>query len=191
MHPDTLGGYERGDSQPDFAFLEMYKRRFSVNLDWLITGEGEMFLPGARDDGEARLNAELDAIEEKLWTAEVPIDPAGMTSDQAEMHDALQRIAATASEDATRARADLFLKLAWTDADAEERSERRFKTTVARFKRVGEMIKRAETALNWEMPVAAREAMKALALGYEISEEDLRDAIGMIHSAWHQKEAGR
>jgi len=45
MHPDTLGGYERGDSTPDHEFLGMYKRRFGVNIDWLITGEGPMFTP--------------------------------------------------------------------------------------------------------------------------------------------------
>lgn len=43
MHPDTLGGYERGDTFPDQAFLSRYKLDFSVNLDWLITGEGESF----------------------------------------------------------------------------------------------------------------------------------------------------
>jgi transcriptional regulator with XRE-family HTH domain len=43
MHPDTLGGYERGDTFPDQGFLTRYKRDFSVNLDWLISGEGEMF----------------------------------------------------------------------------------------------------------------------------------------------------
>jgi phage repressor protein C with HTH and peptisase S24 domain len=43
MNPETLGGYERGDSVPDLDFLLMYKQRFSVNLDWLISGEGEPF----------------------------------------------------------------------------------------------------------------------------------------------------
>lgn len=43
MHPDTLGGYERGDTFPDQQFLTHYKREFSVNLDWLITGDGRMF----------------------------------------------------------------------------------------------------------------------------------------------------
>lgn len=47
MHPDTLGGYERGDTMPDFSFLTRYKREFSVNLDWLITGEGTMFTSAA------------------------------------------------------------------------------------------------------------------------------------------------
>lgn len=43
MHPDTLGGYERGDTFPDQDFLARYKRDFSVNLNWLLTGEGDMF----------------------------------------------------------------------------------------------------------------------------------------------------
>lgn len=43
MNPETLGGYERGDSAPDLQFLEMYKQRFSVNLNWLFSGDGEMF----------------------------------------------------------------------------------------------------------------------------------------------------
>lgn len=45
VHPETLGGYERGDSIPDLDFLQLYKQRFSVFLDWLITGEGQMFTP--------------------------------------------------------------------------------------------------------------------------------------------------
>ena len=43
MNAETLGGYERGDAQPDYEFVVMYKKEFSVNIDWLITGEGEMF----------------------------------------------------------------------------------------------------------------------------------------------------
>lgn len=43
MNPETLGGYERGDTIPDHSFLTRYKHDFSVNLDWLITGEGTMF----------------------------------------------------------------------------------------------------------------------------------------------------
>lgn len=43
MNAETLGGYERGDSEPDLQFLAMYKQRFSVNMNWLIGGHGEMF----------------------------------------------------------------------------------------------------------------------------------------------------
>ncbi|MGV1939488.1 S24 family peptidase [Agrobacterium sp. 22-211-1] len=45
MNAETLGGYERGDSAPDLEFLATYKQRFSVNMDWLITGDGDMFSP--------------------------------------------------------------------------------------------------------------------------------------------------
>jgi len=50
MHPETLGGYERGDNFPDQAFLLRYKQEFSVNIDWLVTGEGEMFASPASFD---------------------------------------------------------------------------------------------------------------------------------------------
>ena len=47
VNAETLGGYERGDNMPNHEFLTRYKHEFSVNLDWLITGDGEMRLPGA------------------------------------------------------------------------------------------------------------------------------------------------
>lgn len=43
MNPETLGGYERGDTVPDHAFLTLYREKFGINLNWLITGEGDMF----------------------------------------------------------------------------------------------------------------------------------------------------
>jgi phage repressor protein C with HTH and peptisase S24 domain len=43
MNPETLGGYERGDSNPDLDLLGLYSQRFSVNLNWVLTGEGDMF----------------------------------------------------------------------------------------------------------------------------------------------------
>lgn len=49
INPETLGGYERGDSVPDLDFLASYKQRFSVNLDWLVAGDGEMFDPRVLD----------------------------------------------------------------------------------------------------------------------------------------------
>lgn len=44
MNAETLGGYERGTSIPDHAFLKLYKDRFGISIDWLVTGEGEMSL---------------------------------------------------------------------------------------------------------------------------------------------------
>ncbi|MRH22687.1 S24 family peptidase, partial [Rhodovulum strictum] len=44
MNAETLGGYERGTSIPDHAFLKLYKDKFGISIDWLVTGEGEMSL---------------------------------------------------------------------------------------------------------------------------------------------------
>lgn len=38
-----VGYYERGDRVPDALALAAYHERFGVNINWLVTGEGEMF----------------------------------------------------------------------------------------------------------------------------------------------------
>lgn len=43
MPPDTLGTYERGVSEPGMALLATYHSRFGINLNWLLTGEGNPF----------------------------------------------------------------------------------------------------------------------------------------------------
>ncbi|WP_375683022.1 MULTISPECIES: helix-turn-helix domain-containing protein [unclassified Bartonella] len=39
-----LGNYERGDRTPDATVLTSYGEKFGVNLNWLLTGEDEMFI---------------------------------------------------------------------------------------------------------------------------------------------------
>lgn len=39
----TLGNYERGDNVPDAEALKAYKVVYGVNVNWLLTGDGEMF----------------------------------------------------------------------------------------------------------------------------------------------------
>ncbi len=43
MPLETLAGYERGTREMPLAWLETYRQRFNVNLNWLINGDGEMF----------------------------------------------------------------------------------------------------------------------------------------------------
>lgn len=39
----TIAFYERGERTPDASVLDSYRARFGVNLNWLISGDGEMF----------------------------------------------------------------------------------------------------------------------------------------------------
>ena len=36
--------YEKGVVEPNIQFLQSFSREFNVNLNWLLTGQGEMFL---------------------------------------------------------------------------------------------------------------------------------------------------
>lgn len=42
VHPGTYAHYERGDREPDLAFFELLSQRLDVDLNWLLTGVGEM-----------------------------------------------------------------------------------------------------------------------------------------------------
>lgn len=77
MHPDTLGGYERGDTFADQEFLTRYKREFSVNLDWLITGEGEMFASRRPAASAAAQTLDVDRLERAIAIIEQGLSEAG------------------------------------------------------------------------------------------------------------------
>lgn len=188
----TYGSYEAGRTEPGARAIW---RLTEIGCDpgWLVTGRagagGKMApisLPSDKSSHEA--DAVLDAIEEKLQAAEsVPFDVAAMSPDQAEMYEALQRIASSAVDDPIRARADLYLRLAWADPNAEVRHKSRETAVFARIRRAGEVIVKAEAAVGWTPPMLVREAMKALVFQYDVSGEDAREALDMIHIAWKQE----
>jgi transcriptional regulator with XRE-family HTH domain len=40
----TLAYYERGESEPTVSVLIAYRRHYGVNVDWVLTGQGAVFL---------------------------------------------------------------------------------------------------------------------------------------------------
>ncbi|MVA17677.1 helix-turn-helix domain-containing protein [Agrobacterium vitis] len=50
VNDGTLGNYERGDRSPDWSFLATLQREKHVNLNWLFTGQGDVFLQGENDE---------------------------------------------------------------------------------------------------------------------------------------------
>ncbi|MVA55285.1 XRE family transcriptional regulator [Agrobacterium vitis] len=50
VNDGTLGNYERGDRSPDWSFLATLQREKHVNLNWLFTGQGDVFLQGGNDE---------------------------------------------------------------------------------------------------------------------------------------------
>jgi len=65
----TLSRYENGFRSPDSLFLQKFCRLFSVNANWLVYGDGQMFLLDAGDRSKYekelhRLKTYLKKIEE-------------------------------------------------------------------------------------------------------------------------------
>lgn len=48
----ALANYERGDNVPDASVLAALRGNFNVDVNWLVTGEGEMFASGATEEGK-------------------------------------------------------------------------------------------------------------------------------------------
>jgi phage repressor protein C with HTH and peptisase S24 domain len=68
----TLIGYENGPSQPAADFLAKLRKKYDVNIDWLLTGEEPMFLDkkGATQETEPAVTVNLP---EKREGVKVPL----------------------------------------------------------------------------------------------------------------------
>jgi len=63
----TLVRYESGGRKPDADFLNILMTRFNININWLISGNGKMFLTG----GEITRNMGIELDEESLQLLEL------------------------------------------------------------------------------------------------------------------------
>lgn len=78
----TLGNYERGDSAPDAYTLAQYQKTFDININWLVSGIGNMMLSDNNDDtaiDPERLRVAISAVEEGLARVKKTIQPVTKT----------------------------------------------------------------------------------------------------------------
>ena len=64
--PITISRWETGIRLPDFEVLSVLANKFRLNVTWLLTGEGPMFLEEQR--GEDELDLFLEWLSEKKKT---------------------------------------------------------------------------------------------------------------------------
>lgn len=50
----SLAAYERGDNEPSSSVLGMYKEQHGINLNWLLSGGGDMFADPAKAPAMSR-----------------------------------------------------------------------------------------------------------------------------------------
>ncbi len=65
----TIGSYERDEAQPGAKFFSLLIEKFQVNANWLISGNGTMFIPLKSEIDVkylANLNEQLNLTAEEL-----------------------------------------------------------------------------------------------------------------------------
>lgn len=65
IHSRSVANYERGDNQPNSDVLLAYRQKLGVNVDWILTGEGEMF-----EERSPRVKSEKTLITLPFFAAE-------------------------------------------------------------------------------------------------------------------------
>jgi len=61
--------YEKGLIEPSYSFMNILAIKCKINGNWLLTGEGDMFLPGCKYCKESRFDNQV-VIRERLAQAE-------------------------------------------------------------------------------------------------------------------------
>lgn len=61
---NTLASYERGETEPTASVLATYSSTLGININWLVTGKGEMFASSHQDSSGivAQLASEIQKL---------------------------------------------------------------------------------------------------------------------------------
>lgn len=87
VHKNTLGNYERDDRSPDAEFLGKL-HRLGFNINWIVSGEGQIRLPLVVDDAcldaeKSELYLELvDGINQLLDKVALTATTSNLTADE-------------------------------------------------------------------------------------------------------------
>lgn len=73
VSPKTLANYERGDTQPDATALAAYRTSAHANLEWLLTGEGNMVLLTPEEHGAVGQDKAFIAQAEQRHMIALPV----------------------------------------------------------------------------------------------------------------------
>lgn len=157
---------------PSIEKAAIIAKHLDVNLNWLITGEGQM-RESAASKRLREIYTAIDSLEVPI-SAEKLAEDKGLTAIRGELE-----ILARSHEinDTERAGADMALKLAFGDPGGKARAEERFKAVAAELRRAKAMYADAVRLAEWEPPRAFAERLKAAILTYNMS---LQDTVGLI-----------
>jgi transcriptional regulator with XRE-family HTH domain len=57
VHQSTITNIEKGATFPKVSYLNYFYEKYGLNLNWLVTGDGEQYMEGAENKGASRIMA--------------------------------------------------------------------------------------------------------------------------------------
>lgn len=57
VHQSTITNIEKGFTFPKVSYLNYFYEKYGLNLNWLVTGDGETYMEEAEDKGASRIKA--------------------------------------------------------------------------------------------------------------------------------------
>lgn len=94
---NTLASYERGDTAPDADVLARYRDRCGIDVNWLVSGDGEMFADPSKarekpDSFVPDLVRKLGRIADRLHReAGIKLQPEDVSAEAAKLYNELLR----------------------------------------------------------------------------------------------------
>lgn len=151
------------------------------SVDWLISGEGSMKIE--KSPASKRLREIFDV----LGLQEVPVSTEKLT--ESEELSSIKADLEVISQDprvdeATRASADMLLKIGFGDPSAAARAEERFKSVARELRRAKAVYDHAVAIAEWVPPRTFAESIKSLISIYKISLQDAAEHIEALKADW-------
>lgn len=67
VSPGSIQNYEAGKREPNYNFMQILCQQLNVNLNWFVTGEGEMFIKKQPADLEEQIRQTVEQmLDERL-----------------------------------------------------------------------------------------------------------------------------
>ncbi len=175
----TIAHWLKG-TEPKVRALTAVAVAAGVSVEWLITGAGEEKI--VVDPVETRL-AEIEA---KLNQVNVPMseDDSRNAPEWAKIRDELRLIAQDEEAgESQRGRADLILRLVFSDQGAAQRAKQKQTEIGDRLRRSRQVCDAAVQAVEWEPPRIVWEALRNAAFECNMRIEDAALLLEAIKSA--------
>jgi transcriptional regulator with XRE-family HTH domain len=124
LSTNSVSRYERGEQEPSYAAFAAYSAVFGANLNWLLTGEGEMFADPSKAPAKPEPRGidpavfrQVGRLVTRVYKEEgVKLPPDAVLDEQADAYNALLARA----EDPTDAD-ELMALLPWLEARLKKR----------------------------------------------------------------------